>query len=65
MRDLKIYGGAGSAIVHNHTDFSKNKEFWVHLKIHETTENDQTFTSTVFDEFGNTLLQMGNVVSKK
>jgi acyl transferase domain-containing protein len=65
VRDLKIYGGAGSAVVHSHVDFSKNKTFWVHLKITDTTENDQTFTSTVFDESGNTLLVMGNVIFRK
>merc|ERR1719163_1559739 len=65
VRDLKIYGGAGSAIMHQHADFSKNRFFWVHLNIQETTESDQTFTSTVFDEFGNTLLVLGNVVFRK
>ena len=65
VTDLKIFGGAGAAVVHAEGNFSNNSFFWVHLNITETTENDQTFNSTIFDEEGNVLFMLSDVVFRK
>jgi acyl transferase domain-containing protein/NADPH:quinone reductase-like Zn-dependent oxidoreductase/NAD(P)-dependent dehydrogenase (short-subunit alcohol dehydrogenase family)/acyl carrier protein len=62
---LRVFGGVKSVSIFSTRDFSKDTQFWVHINVSETTEQEQTFTCTIFTDEGDVLFVLGDVAFRK
>ena len=62
---LRVFGGVKTVSVFSTRDFSKDTQFWVHINVTDTTEQEQIFTCTIFTDAGEVLFVLGDVAFRK